>query len=209
MVFGIVEWIVLTIIFAFFEISISLDRKGKLQGIKWLAGIGALIYVLIYAATHGVAVYTWAFAVIAFLTACKYLGIGLLYSVVEFLYTAHKARELLSEEWALHKANWSEKYDSAKDYNAEEVCRRFDTPWGWADVPYRIFNLSLKGTTPQVIINRPRLIEWCSAWAFLWPAYLFDLIVGRLLEDVWLYVSDVSEMLAKKYTKFLFRNTFK
>lgn len=63
------------------------------------------------------------------------------------------------------------------------------------------------GVEPKV--NRFELAEHVGAWTFLWPAYLFSLIIGDLLTEVFRAVADFLASISGRVVKMAFKDVFK
>lgn len=65
------------------------------------------------------------------------------------------------------------------------------------------------GNAPEPKINKATLAESIGTWTFMWPAYLFSLILGDLLTEVFSILADFLVSISGRFVKMSFSSVFK
>ena len=148
-----------------------------------------------------------------------YLGVGLVYSLVEFLLDIRRSVRFYAAKWKTHLASrdTAELYRevgekgalSAKFNEVLEMSKSFINNYTFRN---RIIQIVLdKNTrvTPVPHVNRVELAEHIGAWTFFWPFYLISLIIGDLLTEVFRTIADFLAHISGRLVRLSFANVFK
>jgi hypothetical protein len=166
-----------------------------------------------------------------------YLGLGLVYSCLEFGLTIRRSARHLAGLWS----DWLKTTESVRFKDNEgrvdishadliREARERGAEWGAFQTAVdaiksfitnscfraqcqedRIIGTVLGADKLSVEpkINRGELTEHVGAWTFLWPAYALSLIFGDLLTEFFRVVADVMVNLSGRIVKVAFRDVFK
>lgn len=185
--------------FAFFAIamviSMSLDRRGKNEP-KWFVLIIGLIIAAIWYWKDWTFAGLWSmlFDTAFWMPFAIYLGIGLLYSIVEFMLEVRRSASFFKREWS----------SSKKSYNAQDFVARYRYSNKLVNVEY---DPQADAPTPRV--NKGVLAQSYSAWTFFWPFYLISLILGDFLTRVFELISDFITHISTGFVRVVFKDVFK
>ena len=219
--FGVLELVLLAAFILGLVIAVSFDRRGMDEP-KWLVFAGGL-------AVLGFMTWSdWTFAGLgAFLLSsafwipvAKYLGAGLVYSIVEFVREVRNSAAYLKTRWennltekartvypdVLEKAGRglkSEHFDYIRDVVTQFVDRNHSTA--------RVVGVARSEDYIKVEpkINKSQLADHISAWTFLWPAYAISLLLGDFLTEVFRLIAEFYASIAGRFVRMSFKDVFK
>lgn len=217
---GWVEWTFLSVFFLLLIVGTSFDRAGQ-ESPKWyIFGVGFVLVAGYFWKdwTFG-SVWSGFTSWVFWKPIVVYLGIGLVYSLIEFLLDIRRSVRFYAAEWKKHLASRdaAELYRevgekgalSAKFNDVLEMSKRFINNYNFRN---RIIQIVLdKNTkvTPVPHVNRVELAEHIGAWTFFWPFYLVSLIIGDLLTEVFRTIADFLAHVSGRFVKMSFANVFK
>ena len=156
-----------------------------------------------------------------------YLGIGLAYSVLEFLLTIRKEERRWSEEWARFKKNAAD----AESRAAEDEPSNQNFPLNRGNAKAKVDTTTLeerfvsnatnyrsehqivkveldKEGKVAPVINRGELAENVGCWTTFWPAYAVSLVIGDLFNEVCRKFADAIASLSGRLVRRAFSKTF-
>lgn len=220
----------LILLFVFAEtITVTHDRRHINEDEKWwVLSAGFLLFLVFfrnYPSEIG-AVLTWKFWEPVFV----YLGIGLLYSIIEFLFEVRREAVFYAAEWQKHfkVAAAATTYSHAGTFTLQEIfvdvgdkgaCSRHfnaahDTCMSFIRKHMhddRIIKLKPDESAiyPTAHVYKAELIGHISAWTLLWPFYLLSLVLGNLLTQFFHAVVNALVRFSGAFVRLNFANTFK
>lgn len=174
-------------------VGVSFDRHGKDEP-KWIIlGLGVIGIAIAYWGNWTFAgVWRWLSSGVYLEPLAVYVAIGLLYSIVEFVFALRRAEREYADRWTKNKANMK----------VDEFVRFYQDQ-------SHLFRLKLEDNKPVPTVDRMELADSIAAWTLLWPPYLFSLVFGDLLLEIWRALADVFAALSTRLVRYTFRNTFK
>jgi hypothetical protein len=137
-----------------------------------------------------------------------YIGIGLLYSLLEFLLDTRKAAKHFSAEW--HKFNSANNdvilsrciqgFLAAQDQSNNYNYNRNN----------RIITLTANSdyTVISPIVNPDVLSFHIAAWTLFWPFFLLAMLIGDVILKSFKYTSALIIKISASWVKSLFKNAF-
>lgn len=253
------SWIELTFIIVFFVLMVigaSIDRDGASSPKWYILGIGFIAIGWYYWGDITMSsvvqvLQTWQF----WKPIVVYLGIGIVYSILEFVLEIRRSARTLSKSWEGHK-NEKITFDIL-DENGEQVLVDDDTDSLSGKRSTRIkarrrstlgaeylrlkngeilpahelnevfketrqfveFNGTKSGIiglrlgedklTVEPAVNSSRLADHVGAWTFLWPAYMFSLILGDLMAEVFKALASMMAKISARFVRMSFSDVFK
>lgn len=118
----------------------------------------------------------------------EYIGIGILYSTIEFRATIRDSAAFFAEKRAKSQ-NWH-----TYTYMFMRI-KQTVAPDGTEDyIPY---------------IAKPSLADKLMAWTIMWPVYLIDYILGKFLFNMFSKFATLLTNMTKNYIAKVFSNAFK
>lgn len=109
------------------------------------------------------------------LTALEYLGIGLIYSLIEFRFTIKDA----SGYFVNLARNFQADYDEREKLNDKRYINpTFSKSITFIDAEYDALDKKIS----TKIVTR-KLTDYLSAWAVLWPFYAINMLIGRFVAE--------------------------
>ena len=129
-----------------------------------------------------------------------YLGIGLVYAMVEFFFTVRREARGWSERWARYKNNVSNNVSKA-----DLVMGFCQQNMGGSGI------VSVQAINDEVVpfVDRGRLSAFIGAWTVFWPGYFVSWAVGDLLTEVFGKISSVIAALSSRFVRNTFADVFK
>lgn len=194
---GLLELVLLSVFVIASVIAITFDRKGH-EEVKWWTFVLGLIVLVFFTWPD------WTFAGVwetikgpAFWgNVGIYLGIGLVYSLVEFTLAVRRAARYYADQWAKTKNTASPTAD------ATTVLRAFiNTTYTPKDAQFVKVVASNDSVLPEPKIDKEELTAHVGAWTVWWPAYAVSLILGDLLTEVF--------QISSRFVKMAFKDAFK
>lgn len=159
-----------------------------------------------------------------------YLGVGLVYSIVEFMLDVRRSARFWSASWTSYVSATKEKFtknverakihritekfeagEPVQPTNKELVDDFLSTHYRYVNYEGRIIGIvatkDAQGIVPKV--NRSQLAESVGCWTIWWPFYAVSLIIGDLLTEVFRVIADVVANMSGRFVKLAFRDVFK
>lgn len=201
---GLLELVLLSVFVVASIIAITFDRKGH-EEVKWWTFVIGLVVLVFFTWSD------WTFAGVwehikspAFWgNVGIYLGIGLVYSLVEFTLAVRRAARYYAIQWGRAKRTMPETAD------AQSVLRSFiNSTYTPKDAAF----VKVVGNTnnlPEPKIDKEELTAHVGAWTFWWPAYAVSLILGDLLTEVFRVISDFLITISGRFVNMAFKGVFK
>ena len=237
MVFSILELLAFGAFGIAFVIGAALDRRGTAEPFKWTVAAVLILASAIWWWSSWTFAGIWAtIRTVEFWTPVGYfLGVGLAYSVIEFILTVRSFRDTLKEAWqdfrngsitirdrdipaapptfltiaeALAQLSNEVIYRTVRDEMRQWVST---TRYSTGFLNLRV----IEGTKDSISlsiepsINRGKLADFIGAWTIFWPAYVLERIIGDLLVRLWEHLADLFTHLGARFVKFTFRDVFK
>jgi len=250
---GLVELLVFAALAVFLLVGISFDRRGK-EELKWWPVILFVLFLAgwnwsdwtffgpahVEAVMDGTKVVTPAYDRVVLFSLAQsaafwtpvaiFLGLGLVYSLVEFLFDIRRSAKFYAAEWAeylkktvdiggsnetvritisdlLTQARAGSDNKRLIEY-AQRVLGEFRQRYSFKN---RIVGLEydekLFEMNPKV--NKAELVDFITAWTLLWPFYLVSLILGDLLTEVFNAIGEFFVKLTGQFVKVTFKDVFK
>jgi len=222
-------------IFLLFCISAAYDRRGQ-SAFKWIVLFGAFIVVgLNVNPTFDLTVIKNTLLSAAFWTPIVvYIGLGLLYSGLEFALAVRKSVSRSSEIWADFLKDTGARFgrslrgesnfkgtneeliklgraDNASVENraiAFEVCQRFIERTSDSR-DFIGFETNSTTITVEPKIDRFNLSQFIGAWVVFWPFYAISLILGDMLAEIWKTIANVIAKYCGRFVRNAFASAFK
>jgi hypothetical protein len=223
---GLVELIIGVLFTVFMLIAVSFDRQYTSERAKWWV---LLVFVI------GIAIWQWnnwtfkgAFEVISSFEFWQpiigFIGIGLMYSVLEFFIYARKSAQQCKQEW---EKFLGDRWDSSKLTNrevlqnsnptdiesyrqAESIVNRFISHHqGYHSSKIIDLKLDKASKVPTPVINQKQLTDHVAAWTLLWPFYAVSMLFDDFLLKIASWFSQLLELIGMGAIRRLFNNTFK
>lgn len=164
-----------------------------------------------------------------------YLGIGVVYSLVEFGLEVRRSVRIWAKRWNEHKQQFSKTYVPLVIEGTSPlivVSVRAASVFSDSDLAYRrsrvsdfIIQYQNRGcnTGPGIIVirstdyrdaiepsvNRKVLAENIGCMTIFWPFYAVSLIIGDLMAEVFRVIADVVASLSARIVRASFKNVFK
>ena len=213
------ELIAIAALIILMVIGCSLDRTDRVSFKWWVVGLFTAGYAFL--AWRAGSLPSWQDITAAMLiNVGLYLGIGVLYSVIEFVLEVRKSTRRYGALWQEYLVELKSKAQSEKapldltnPEHLENAANRFVVRYSSKS---NIINVATntddatKLTTPVVPkINRILLSRFIGAWTIFWPFYAISLIIGDLLIEVFNFLGDVFAKLSGRFVRMAFKNTFK
>jgi hypothetical protein len=148
----------------------------------------------------------------------QYLLVGLCYCMIELFFELRSAKRYFTKRWdsrvvesnILRKRRVLEPSDPEypTDLTTETEVLRFCLN---ASSSERIFNVTPNNDTflPVPTVNKVSLSRSIGAWTLLWPFYALNLVIGRLLTEVWNILADMIVGTLRRIVLRTFQNAFK
>ena len=167
-------------------ISVHHDRVYRSSEAKWaFLIIGAFIWAVATIITDSFSsIGVQLSAVFTFINIAWYMGVGLLYSLFELVYQIFLDRKaaLISFKVDTVTKNHGHVYNVYEMANNKMVIVKYTCPIGE------------ESYTPS--IDKSIALNHMGAWLFFWPAYLVELVFGRLVKSI---TSLVVDLFAKMF----------
>ena len=148
-----------------------------------------------------------------------YLGLGLVYSIIEFLLDIRRSVSFYAAEWKKHLASNNalelyrdvcEKGPLTNNFNkALEMTRSFINNYNYRNCIIQIVPDKNSKFTPVPQVNNVQLAEHIGAWTFFWPFYFVSLIFGDLLKEMFRIIADFLTHISARLIRVSFANVFK
>lgn len=197
-------------------ISTSIERSaeyghGPITGGRsgrWFIFILGIILTGLYISTRGGSISETLISFknyILWLPLFAYLGIGLLYSVLEFFLDTRKAAKYFADKWDKFNAGQT-------DVNpANQGIRGFlNIQNGNYHKDSKIIkltsNLDFTAITP--VVNPEVLSFHVTAWTLFWPFFLLSMLIGDVVLKSFKYLSALMIKISTVWVKSLFKNAF-
>lgn len=203
---GILELIFLFGFLILMVIGCSVDRRGAPQ-MKWWVALIAIGATLWYAWSDMTFAGLLAFATSSafWVPVGGFIGLGLLYSIFEFLYTIRTTAREAGEFWKSRKPN-TEAVHFADElrYRVADLNGAFGS-----NVSFLDFEGNSSTAEVHTTINRRRLAGFLGAWTIFWPGYLLSFVIGDMVTEFFRVLADKFGQLGQKVVDSTFANTFK
>lgn len=166
-----------TVVLVFLMIGIYTDSVGSNTSFKWwaLLGLYALYFLDNFGSITVHSTISTIFSKDTLITTLKYLGIGMVYSLIEFRFTIKDA----SEKFARIARSYQAVYDKDRTAQSPRFVDRYST-LNIAFIEAKYDAIDKVATTK--IISR-KLTDYLTAWAILWPFYAINMLFGRFIAE--------------------------
>jgi len=187
------EIVLITIFSIALVLGASFDRTYDQEAPKWwILVIGFLILAGLFWSSWSFSgalskLSTWEF----WKEVGFYIGLGLIYSVVEFTLAVRRAARKYAKLW--------------KQSNQSSV-RDFVSSFTRAD---ELIKLDIEDNKPIPRVDREELAAYIGAWTMFWPAYFISLIFGDLLTEIWRSISSFLVRISTRFVRMAFKDVFK
>jgi hypothetical protein len=218
-ILGWAELFIILVTLTLVAFSTSFDKEGK-DYVKWLwLTIGAAVYVGYQWAVQGSWPLSWSLFTNKeyWLNLAGYLSLGLVYCLVEVtvdvLETKRRARlawsSFVSQADSNVAAYLEQSPDRDKSYDQYANAKVSRLCWEELGTKGSVLKFVLENGKPVPTVEKQVLAENCSAWIVLWPAYALSIVFGRILDYLCTQLVEWAQTALQRFTKFVFRNTFK
>lgn len=223
---GIFEMVFLAAFIPLLLIGITLDRRGR-EGIKWYVfGLGFVICATwfwkdwTFSGIFG-DLQSWSF----WEPILYYLGAGLVYAILEFILDVRRSARSFKALWesALTQTVRIKQEDLRLDMSLQEALKVTDNGAVSSAVEDQVSRfidrnystsrivILTKGEDgmPSPKINKIELSEHIGAWTFFWPFYMLSLILGDLLTEIFIQLSEFLVSISGRFVRMSFKDVFK
>jgi hypothetical protein len=222
--------------------GVAIDRSAHCEGPKWwIFGIGLCGLVVngffnagwTLSSVLG-SVFSWQF----WEPVLVYVGLGLVYSVVEFYFEIRRHASYYAEKWsafiarekitvpaeaqdvlgsvvkAEHKvvdvlAHVNADATSYLTAHAKIAVGQFIRTYSdFGDNRIVKITAGVDGLTPTPVLDKLELAEHVGAWVVLWPFYLLSLVLGDLLQHIWDSIASLFVRFGGRLMHFSFTDVF-
>jgi len=187
-----------TVCFIILMVGVYADSKETNFALKWFALIGLyfIYFVDNYSAISIKQSLHDIFSTHTLLSVIKFLGIGIVYALIETGLSINKS----SKKFSSKVATFKESCRVAREKN-----RTFDTylvsTSGFIEASY---NIDDNQVTTKIVTSR--LTDYLTAWTVLWPLYLINLLFGRLLANFFGSFAGVVKKMVSAHVNRVFNN---
>ena len=194
--FSLLELAFVGILFIALVIGVSFDRSSNLDAPKWwILIIGGVIGTLAFWnnwSFSGVkdAVTSWSF----WTPVLYYIGLGLLYSILEFTLAVRRAARKFAGLW--------KSFVIRKEGTVDQFIYTYSHV-------HQLIQLENVNGAPDPKIDREELAASVGAWTTFWPAYFVSLIFGDLLTELFRAFSSFLVSISGRFVRMAFKDVFK
>lgn len=185
------------------SITAGRDRHGHFFG-KWaVAVVCLLVYVSVFDTAQFFTLAYWkSWSLVG--TIATYLGIGLLWSVLETTLELRQIKDKIADT-LLHYADrgFTNEYMASGLNKATSSFMTFSINSSKGDDQ----NTAIKETIAT--IDKVRYAEYLCAWILLWPGYVVSFFFARFLTDLFVQIGNVLSYLVTKLAKIVFKDSVK
>lgn len=190
-------------------VGVHYDRIGKDTSYKWgWAFIATIVMGILFMWEYS------ADGIIDFLTASHtltmfgyYILIGIAYSCFEFTYQIMSDRSAAKNIFAANKnvKTILEKHNKEVIYT--DLLYETNSPYATANKKMHLvqYTIKNKGELPKPTIDKSTVIGYATGWIILWPAYLVEMLFGRLVVKIVNIVSSILSGIGGKIVQSLFK----
>ena len=236
-VVGVWAAVIFGLFFIAMVVGCTFDRHYK-ESPKWwilgLAVVSAVFWQWDSLSFTWSALMATVFSAAIWLPVAYYLLIGLAYSVLEFVLEVRRSARYWRSTWGAYKTAWAErgsvKAAKARDRNildaltqskveepteeasslkalTDEFLNRYSRENNYSK---RVIGIE-KGETGEIEakVNRIQLAESIGVWTIFWPFYLFSLIIGDLVTEIFNIAADFLANISGRFVRMSFKDVFK
>lgn len=184
-------------LFIILFIGVRADSLGRNNTLKWGSIICLyVIYVVdnfssISMSSTKAALFNKDFAI----NLIEYCAIGLVYSLIEARLILSKASRQFSE----YVNAVSKTYNKSVTDSSSRLLTTLNKTYDFISVSY---DLDTKETSTT--INTSLLTDNVTAWTILWPVYLINTIIGRMLGEFFYKFATLIKKLFSNYVQYVF-----
>lgn len=199
----ILEIVFFSIFFLALIVATAFDRDYRGEPAKWIIAFIAIVLVAIYTWP------TWTFSTIfAYVTSFQlwlhvmaYLGIGLGYSVIEFVFAVRRSARWYKRQFQSWAAGNAVMGRDESTYLDKFIDRHTNSG--------RLISPVNDGGQLSGKINRASLVQSIIVWTIYWPAYLISLIFDNLIKEIAHFVADIFIKFGSGFVRYTFNNVMK
>jgi hypothetical protein len=217
-VFGLLELAFLSIFILAMIIGTVADRNSRSE-VKWIVLVlGAIALVV---GTWG----DWTFASVGsflvskefWLPVAKYLGLGVVYALVEFLIELRRTANAFKTKWEnflsptqadLLKSAETKVHGSQQHLDALEILNRFITRHSAGHGLVGVV-IDQESVTLVPKIYQKRLVDNVAVWTLFWPFYAVSLVFNNFIQEVFEVLGRIFRAVGEFFLKYSFKNVFK
>jgi hypothetical protein len=209
-------------------VGVTYDRRGVARYKWYVVAAGLVALVACVWSDGGLAGLTWEGALAAatssalWVPVAWYAGLGLAYSVVEFLLSLRRSNRRHGAAWAAFMASSPSQAGTGFDTVGRLLAAAAD-PEATDDVQraakYEIdrfvdrdgdplFALERKGLAIDTSVNRGNLAGFVGVWVPMWPAYAISMVLGDLLTELGRAVADAIANMSGRLVRRVYADTF-
>lgn len=232
-VFGLVEIVAAVLFLICMSIATFVDRADALDesGPKWIVlivGLAALMYFTKDLWTFSTLV-SFLFSKEFWTPFAKYLGLGVVYAAIEFVFAIRTSKQQLKGAWEKHlreKLDYPERR-GMKPFNGttrvlyhQESLEDDSSIKYWAErtrdefvcsLNSKLFAVRIVIDSKQIVptVNKDYLYDNLFVWIIFWPFYAASLVLGQFLTDLLAAVSKIFVRVGDHLVKITFKDMFK
>ena len=138
--------------------------------------------------------------------AGAYLGLGVLYSLVEFRFQIRREARVWAQRWEHFQVHWSPSPNARQDQDIRSAFVDHSNSRYSGAYLTRMVKAEAGSLAPE--IDRKDLSQAIGCWTLFWPAYALSLALGDLLTELWQRMADVLTAISARFVSNTFHKAF-
>ena len=187
-----------TVCFIILMVGVYADSKETNFALKWFAlfGLYFIYFIDNYSAISIKQSLHDIFSTHTLISVIKFLGIGIVYALIETALSINKSSKKFSDKVATFKESCRVAREKNRTYDTYLVSTN-----GFVEAS---FNIEDSEVTTKIVTSR--LTDYLTAWTVLWPLYLINLLFGRILANFFGSFAGVVKKVIASYVNRVFSN---
>ena len=195
----------LGVFFVAMVVACNLDRHRH-ESLKWWVFALGLVAVGVLAWQDPNLGWKVVFTAGFWKAAGLYLGLGVVYSLIEFRFQIRREARTWAQRWEHFQRHWSPNPNVRQEQDVKSAfIEHMNGCYGRAHLT-RMVKTESDSLVPEV--DKKELSQAIGCWTLFWPAYALSLALGDLLTELWQRMAEALTKISARFVQRTFSKEF-